>query len=302
MARKARKKVIAYAVESTYGQDAIQGGSPKYLLGREFTVTPMAGESSALDYDDGKLGRSGEIVTELFVTVEFTVDFASGGDATTPAPWGDLMKACLRSVSTGASETVYAINDTSETSLTLYYYLDGALHKATGARGTFTLSAAAKNFGGFKFTFTALQSPVSLGKLPAPDFSAWKTPLKIGVENSSFTVDGTPLKMISLEYDQANSVVYQEYVGHEEVIITDFAPTSTLVIEAPNHGDFDPFAMAKAGSEHNIVFANGPVGDQVEWSSNRIQFGRPTYGDQDGTLTFSIPLIPLGNSDQFTTR
>ncbi|MBY8232366.1 phage tail tube protein [Vibrio fluvialis] len=302
MARKARKKVIAYAVESTYGQDAIQAGSPKYLLGREFTVTPMAGESSALEYDDGKLGRSGEIVTELYVTVEFTVDFASGGAATTPAPWGDLMKACLRSVATGASETVYTIDDTSEDSLTLYYYLDGALHKATGARGSFTLSAAAKNFGGLKFTMTALQSPVTETVVPAADFSAWKTPLKIGVENSSFTIDGEPLKMISLEYDQANSVIYQEYVGHEEVIITNFAPTGTLVIEAPNQSDFDPFALAKAGSEHSIVFANGPVGNQVEWSTNRIQFGRPTYGDQDGTLTFSIPLIPLGNSDQFTTR
>lgn len=45
--------------------------------------------------------------------------------------------------------------------------------------------------------------------LPTPDFSEWQTPLKIGVENSAFTIDGTPYKMISLEYDQANSVVYQ---------------------------------------------------------------------------------------------
>lgn len=97
MARKARKKVIAYATETTYGQDAIDGGTPKYLLGREFSITPMAGESTPLDYDDGLLGNSGEIVTELYVTVEFTVDLASGGAAETPAPWGDLMKACLRS-------------------------------------------------------------------------------------------------------------------------------------------------------------------------------------------------------------
>lgn len=309
MARKARKKIIAFALEDTYGLDAIDNGAtPKTLLGREVSITPMAGESTELDYDDGLLGRSGEIVTELYVTVEFTVDFAASGNPAEPAPWDDLMRACLRGVSSknmaddGVDETTYAIDDASEDSLTLYYYLDGALHKATGARGSFSLSAAAKSFGGLKFTFSALQSPVVDGALPSADFSAWQTPLKIGVENSAFTVDGAPLKMISLEFDQANSVVYQEYVGHEEIIITDFAPTGTLVIEAPKRTDFDPFALAKAGASHALVFTNGPVGDQVQWASSRVQFGRPTYADQDGTLTYSIPLIPLGNSDTFTTR
>lgn len=302
MARKSRKKVVAYAVESNYGQDAIQSGTPKYLLGREFSITPMAGESTALDYDDGKLGNSGEIVTELYVTVEFTVDLASGGAAATPAPWGDLMKACLRAVTTGASETTYTIDDASEGSLTFYYYQSGALHRVTGARGSFTLSAAAKSFGGIKFTFTGLDAVIDSANLPTANFSAWKTPLKIGVENSAFTIDGDPYKMISLEYDQANSVVYQEYVGHEEVLITDFAATGTLVIEAPTLATFDPFALAKAAGEHALVFTNGPVGNQVEFSSTRVQLGRPTYADQDGTQTYSIPLRFLGNSDKFVTR
>lgn len=302
MARKSRKKVLAYATEATYGVDAIDGGTPKYLLGREFSVTPMAGESSSLDYDDGKLGNSGEIVTELYVTIEFTVDFASGGAATTPAPWGELMNGCMRTAATGASETTYSIDDTNEGSLTFYYYQSGVLHRVTGARGSFSLSAAAKNFGTMKFTFTGLHSTIVSSALPAATFAAWKTPLKIGVDNSAFTIDGLPIKMISLEYDQANSVVYQEYVGHEEVIITDFVPTGTLVIEAPDLADFDPFALANAGAAHALVFTNGPVGNQVEWASTQVQLGRPTYADQDGTQTYSIPLIPLGSNDVFTTR
>ncbi|ENM6044724.1 hypothetical protein P3607_11290 [Vibrio parahaemolyticus] len=302
MARKARKKVIAYATETTYGQDAIDGGTPKYLLGREFSITPMAGESTPLDYDDGLLGNSGEIVTELYVTVEFTVDLASGGAAATPAPWGDLMKACLRSVTTGVDSSTYAIDDTVESSLTLYFYQSGVLHKVTGARGSLSMAANAKNFGGITFSFSGLFSVVSASALPAADFTPWKTPLKIGVENSAFTIDAAPIKMISLEYDQANSVVYQEYVGHEEVIITDFAPTGTLVIEAPDLATFDPFAAAKAALPHALVFTNGPVGNQVEFSSTKVQLGRPTYADQDGTQTYSIPLRFLGNSDKFVTR
>lgn len=302
MARKARKKVIAYAPETVYGQDAIQSGTPKYLLGREFSITPMAGESTALDYDDGLLGRSGEIVTELYVTVEFTVDFASGGAATVAAPWGELMAACLRKTTPDVAENVYSIDDESTGSLTFYYYQSGVLHRVVGARGSLSLSAAAKSFGGIKFTFTGLHSVVESAALPAANFTAWKTPLKIGVENSAFTIDGAAVKMISLEYDQANTVVYQEYVGHEEVLITDFVPTGTLVIEAPTLDVLDVFALAKNASEHAVVFTNGPVGDQVEWSSTRVQFGRPTYADQDGTQTYSIPIMPLGNSDKFATR
>ncbi|SHO58798.1 phage tail tube protein [Vibrio quintilis] len=307
MARKARKKVLAYATEASYGTDAIAAGAPKYLLGREFSITPMAGESKALDYDNGELGNSGEIVTELYVTIEFTVDFASGGAAKTAAPWGDLMTACLRTTTAhtaaddGSDETVYTIDDSSTGSLTFYYYQDGALHKATGARGSFSVSLAAKDFGGIKFSFTAMYGGVVSQSLPTPDFSEWQTPLKIGVENSAFTIDGTPYKMISLEYDQANSVVYQEYVGHEEVLITDFKPTSTLVIEAPALSELDIFSVAKAATQRDLVFTNGPIGDQVAWSA-RVQLGRPTYADQDGTQTYSIPLIPIGDHDVFATR
>lgn len=302
MSRKHRRKVIAYALETTYGVDAISAGTPKYLLGREFSITPMAGESKSLDYDDGTLGNSAEIVTELYVTVEFTVDLAAANAATTPAPWGDLMKACLRGVAVGASDVTYGIDENSTDSLTLYYYQSGTLHKITGARGSLSMTAPAKEFGSIKFTFSGLHAPAETQALPAADFTAWQKPLKIGAANSSFTIDSNPIKLISLEYDQANQVPYQEYVGHEEVLITDFQPTATMVIEAPALTELDVFALAQAGSEHALEFTNGPVGNQVVWKSSQVQLGRPTYADQDGTQTYSIPLRVISNSDQFITR
>lgn len=302
MSRKARKKILAFALESTYGTDAIAAGSPKYVLGREFSITPMAGESESLEYDNGELGNSQQIVTELYVTVEFTVDLAASSAPGTAAPFADLLSACLRKTETAVDNCRYVIDENSEQSLTLYFYQSGALHKVTGARGSLSISAKAKSFGGIKFTFNGLFSPVATAALPAANFDAWQTPLKIGVQNSSFAIDGTPLKMISLEYDQANSVVYQEYVGHEEIIITDYAPTGTLVIEAPAQGEWNAFAKAETGDAHTLTFSNGPVGNQIEWSSNKVQLGRPTYADQDGTQTLSIPIIPIGNADVITTR
>lgn len=302
MARKERKKVLAFAIEQTYGVDAIAAGTPIYVLGREFSITPMAGESQSLEYDDGTLGNSKDIMTELYVTIEFTVDLAGSNDVKVAAPFGDIMAGCLRKATPAAAECTYTIDEESTKSLTFYFYQSGALHKITGARGSMSFNAAAKGFGGIKFAFTGLYQPVADGALPTPDFSKWRTPLKIGVENSAFSIDGTPLKLISLEYDQANSVVHQEYVGHEEVMVTDYKPTATMVIEAPAQSVWDPFALAKAGGTHTIIFSNGPVGNQIEWKSPKVQFGRPTYGEQDGTQTYSIPINVISKGDVFTTR
>ncbi|MCG9624640.1 hypothetical protein L1D34_07275 [Vibrio mediterranei] len=302
MARKYRQKLIAFALESTYGVDAISAGSPDYCLGREFSITPLAGESQSLDYDDGQLGNKAQLHTEKFVTIEFTVDMAASKAAGTPAMWMELAKACLRNVASDASSSTCAIDENSDDSMTFYFYMAGALHKLTGARGTLKLSAQAKNFGGITFNFTGLYQPVASASLPNATFTDWVKPLKVGVEHSAFTIDGTPLKLISLEYDQANSVEHTEYVGHEEVQITDYAPTSTIVIEAPAQATWDAFAMSLAEAERTVSFTNGPVGNQFEWTSSRVQLGRPTYGDQNGTTTLSIPLNVIGNSDVLIAR
>ncbi|WP_154124170.1 phage tail tube protein [Grimontia hollisae] len=302
MARKSKQKILGFAVETQYGVDPVTEQNPlSFVLGREFTVTPQAGESQSLEYDTGKLGNSAEVMTECYVQIEFGVDFAPGKTAGAAAPWANLMKGCLRGVNTDAqaSKTTYALDENATGSLTFYFIQSGTLHKLTGARGSVSLSAKAKAFPTLQFKFTGLFVPVTNSVHTPPTFAEWVTPLKVGVEHSAFTIDGSPFKMISLEYDQANAVTHQEYVGHEEVLITDFVPTATLVIEAPALGDFDPFALAEAGSEHTLSFTNGPIGNQVGWQSTRIQFGRATYGDQDGTQTYSIPLRPLEDADAF---
>ncbi len=307
MSRKAKKKILMFAAETDYGIDPIADNTePSFILGREFSIVPQAGESLALEYDTGELGNSPEIMTECFVEVEFGVDFApgvftEGGTTGEPAPWAPLLAACLRQTKTDTEadnpKTTYHIDDTSTNSLTFYFYQSGTLHKVTGARGSVSLALQAKQFPTLKFKFSGLHTVPEAGEHPTPDFSQYQTPLKVGVENSAFTIDGKPHKMISLEIDQANNVIHQEYVGHEEVMITDFAPTATLVLEAPDLATLDPFALANAGKEHAIAFTNGPVGNQVGWQSDNVQFGRPTYADQDGTQTYSIPLRLIGSGD-----
>ncbi|QUN06431.1 hypothetical protein KDN34_02915 [Shewanella yunxiaonensis] len=301
--RKTRKKVLVFALEATYGVDAVDGGTPSALLGRDVKITPMAGDNTSLSYDDGTLGNAIELATEIYGTVEFAVDVAGSGTANVAPEYGKLLQACLRSVTPGASDVVAAIDDDAAGSLTLYFYYHGALHKLTGARGTFSFSIKAKELPSFKFTFTGLFSPVTGVALPTGlDFTKWKKPVKVGVQNSAFTIGGVAYKLISYEYDQANSVIHQEYVGHEEVEITDYKPTLKIVMEAPDIADWDPFTLAENTTEVATSLTHGPALNQFVHDVPRVSLKRPVYGDQDGTLTYEIDMNVISNGDTITTK
>ena len=302
MSRKFRKKVLVFAPETTYGVDSIDGGTtPTPVLGREVKITPMAGENTELDYDDGTLGNSKEIATETYVTLEFGCDWAGSGTANQAAPYNELLKACLRNDSVVSTTHVqYAINESGTDSVTFYFYYDGALHALTGARGSFKLEAKAKEFPKIMFTFTGLFVPVTANALPATNFSAWQTPLKVGAANSSCMLAGQSVKMISFEYDQANEVAYTEYVGHEEVQITDYKPSGKIILEAPSLGSLNPFNMNT--QEVALEFTHGVAGNTVGFNTSKLQLGRPEYGDQDGTLTYEIPIRPISNLDKLISK
>ncbi|QSX32622.1 hypothetical protein JYB87_12775 [Shewanella avicenniae] len=303
MGRKTKKKVLLFAAETNYGVDAIAAEeTTSAVLGREVTITPMAGDNTPLAYDDGTMGNKPELATEIYATVQFTCDMAGSGTANVAPAWAPLMAACLRAVTVGADNVSMPINEDAEDSLTFYFYYDGALHKLTGARGTFSLAAQAKQLPSLQFTFTGLFAPVVNGVMPATTFDAWQTPVPVGAQYSSCTLNGAAVRLIAFNYDQANQVVHQEYVGLEEVQITDYQPTASITIEAEGLDDFDPFALAQTNAEVPFEFLHGPAGNQFGWASGRVSLKRPTYGDQDGTLTYQIDLNVIGNTGTITTK
>lgn len=304
MARKTRLKAIRFALEANYGIDAIAAAEPIVdLLGQNFSVTPLAGDDIELNYDDGKLGSRKALLSNTHVQISFAVDLAGAGAAATQPAYSALLQGCLRQAQEAADKVEYPIQSAGTASLSFYFFYDGTLHALVGARGTFKLVAKAGELPKLEFTFTGLFVPPTAQALPALDFSAWQQPREVGAANSAFVLDGQSRKLISLEYDAANEVIYQQYVGHEEVLITDFKPTCTLEFEAPPHADFDAVAIALAEGEHSFELSHGnAAGNTVLFGSSKVQFGRPEYGDKDGTLTLRLPLRMIGENDLLTTQ
>ncbi len=302
MSRRTRHRVIAFASEASYGIDAIDAGEPTtHVLGKQFDIEPLNGDDVDLDYDDGAGGNSEQVLTGNYAVVKFAVDWAGSGVATTAAKYAPLLEACLRKTTVGASDVRYEMDEEGDASLTLYFYHSGALHKLTGVRGNVSFTANAKTMPELMFTFTGLFNPVVAEQQPAPNLTGWLKPVPVGVEYSAATLGGVAVKLLEFNADQTNDVSYQEYIGHQEIEVSDFKPTGSMTLQAPDLASFDPFDAAIEGAPQVFSFSHGPALNQVGWEAN-LQLGRPTYGDQNGTATYSVPFRVLSNTDYLYTK
>ena len=305
MARKTRIKCLLAALETTYGTDAIAGGeTPVPVKARDTSIEALAGDEQELAYDDGTLGARPSLLTGTHVKLSFKTDLVGAGTAGDPPVWSALMQAALMKLTDGDDDVTLSSDSESNGSLTIYFYQDGTLHALTGSRGSFKLSAKTGEIPSLEWSFTGLFVEPKASALPKADFSKWVRPVPVGNAHSAFTLNGKDIKLIALDTDQSNEVTYQEYVGQQSVEITNFKPSCTIVIEAPAIGDFDPVAIAVSeATDNSFSFQHGKAtGNIVQLDVTNIQFGRPSYGDQNGILTWSIPLKLIGENSQLTIK
>jgi hypothetical protein len=88
-----RKRVILFALESTYGTDATPAAADAILC-RALDISPLEGSQVGRDFIRPYFGTSGQIRVENYVTLSFETELAGGGAAATPPQWGSLLKAC----------------------------------------------------------------------------------------------------------------------------------------------------------------------------------------------------------------
>jgi len=177
--------------------------------------------------------------------------------------------------------------------------VDGILHKITGARGTFTLSAEVSQIPTISFTFTGIyNAPTDTAQL-TPTYSNQATPVIFKETNTSaFQLFSYAGCLQSFSFDIANEIVYRELVGcSKEILLTNRAPNGTVMIEAPLLASKDYFAAAIATATGNLTFQHGQTaGNILTFTAAQADLGGPTYADQDGIQMLNIPYIAVPTS------
>ena len=291
-----RKRLIQVKKESTYGTDATLLGTDALLV-RNLEITPIEADVVSRDLIRNYLGNSPQLLANTRVSITFQVEMAGSGTAGTAPRYGAILQACGLSETIVASTSVtYAPVSSSFSSATIYFNNDGIRHIMTGCRGTFTLNAEVGQIPTIDFTMIGIYNAPTDTALPTTTFSAQASPLIFKQGNTSafqfFTYAGC-LQSVSL--DIANETVYRELVGStKEVLITNRAPSGTVMIEAVALATKDFFNIAQTETTGNLTFLHGTTaGNRVTLLSGQCDISNPTYGDQDGVQMLSIPYVAV---------
>ena len=296
MALLSRKRLILVKTESTYGTDSVPTGTDALLV-RNLDITPISGDVVSRDLIRPYLGNFDQLIAQNSVAINFEVELASSGTAGTAPKYDAILKACGLAATIVASTSVtYAPVSASFSSATIYFNVDGVLHRLTGCRGSMNMSCAVGAIPTLAFNLTGVYNSPTDTAAPAATYSAQATPLVFREGNTSafsfFSYSGI---LQSVDFNLANDLVYRELVGGtKETLITDRKPAGTVMIEAPTIATKDFFTTALASSTGNLTFLHGTTaGNRVTFLASQVDVLNPTYQDQDSIMMLSVPYVAI---------
>lgn len=294
-----RRRTILAKIESTYGTDPTPTGSSNAILVRNLNITPLNAETASRDLVRAYMGASESLIATKNVAIDFEVEMAGSGAAGTAPAYGPLLRACgLAETVTSGVKVAYAPVSTSFESVTLYFNVDGVLHKITGARGNVEARITSGQIPVFAFTFTGLYNAPTDASLPTVDYTGFVTPLASNNTNTtgfSFFSHAGVLESLTLNLN--NAVNFRSLIGSESVLITDRQAGGTVVFEAPTIATKDFFASALASTLGSLEVVQGTTaGNRVKLASTRVDIVNPTYQDNNGVHMLSVPYVLVPSS------
>ena len=302
-----RKRLILLETESIYGTDPTPDGADAILV-RDLNITPLQSDVVSRDLVRPYLGASEQLLANTRVECTFSVELAGSGAAGTAPQYGKALLACgmSQTISAGVSAT-YAPVSASFSSCTIYYNIDGVLHKVTGARGTFTLNMAVGEIPSIDFTFTGVYNAPTDTAAPAVTYANQVTPVIAKQGNTTgFELLSYSGCLQSVSFDIGNTLVYRDLINcTKQVLLTDRASTGSVTIEAPTIAQKNYFTAALSdGTLGNLLFQHGQTaGNIFDFASTKVDIGDVSYADQDGIHMLTIPFtcVPsTSGNDEFS--
>lgn len=186
---------------------------------------------------------------------------------------------------------VYSPVSASFESCTLYYNIDGLLHKLTGCMGTVEINVSVKQIPTFKFSMTGLYNAPSDSAAPTVDFSSFMIPQIANTQNTlAFSLASYSALLESMSLNLANEVQYIPLIGSETVKILDRNPAGSFVFEAPTIAAKDFFTLASSQTSSVMTLTHGSSnGYKVKLDAPSVFIGNPQYQESNGVEMLNVP-------------
>lgn len=309
MALFIRKTEIFAKVETTKGTDATPVGSNAMQVSN-VSISPYNGPEVSRDFIRDYLGASTVIKTGTFVSLSFEFEIAGAGGAVDAVPAYSPLLQCAGLLETVNAATSVAFtplsNDSTMKTCTIWVEDNGEMHKCQYARGEISFNFSTGTIPKATFTGTALYNKPVASTLTA-DFSAWNSPMAVNDTNmGTFTLDSYAFKMKEFTFSLGNNVVFDQYVGGNEVNISNRNVTGSLLVQAPLMATKDVYALVESHSTVatyviDVVHGSG-TGNVVEIDMPAVQVNSIERADNKGIKMYRLGLIvtPSSGNDELT--
>ena len=296
---KTKKTLVAAKKESSYASAATLAGTDSVLC-TDVSLEPLV--STVLDREtiDGKFGSRPFIQTNTHVSLNLTVEATPSGTAGTSPDYKDLLLGCGLIETSTASQNVFAPETDLETadSLTIGVYIDGSLHKLTGARGSFTYQIEASSTPKFIFNFLGLCNAPTATAILTPTYAQLAPTVANSTNTTAFQLHSYAGSLSSFSFEQNNNLYYSELVGSsKKVRITDRASSGSVSIESVGLGTKDFYSITKGTGTGNLTHQHGQTaGSKITFTASTTQLVNIGHGENEGYQMLDIDYRALPNS------
>lgn len=234
--------------------------------------------------------------TGVTITSASALQLKSGGSGLTLTPtWtGNLVLGDKFYVWVFPVGLTYMPISSGVESLTLYMYFDGLLHKMTGARGSFSISAEAGGYAKVDFTYTGQYVAPVDAAMPTST-AKYEQTVPAVVENSQLFADTIGAIVGAWSIDVGNTISKRPDVnspdGYNGVRLTGRDVKGQIDPEMTLVADYDWWGKLANGSTMLFRTKVGQTAGNRIWAlAVNTQFGGMTYKDRESIRAADVPL------------
>lgn len=299
-----KNKALLLKTEVTVGTDSVPTGAANWIEARNVQITPMEAETAERNIDQPYLGNGGKLQVAQYVKLSFEAALTGGGAAGTAPKIAPALLACgFAETITASTSAAYNLVSTGHGACSIYMNMDGTLHKMIGARGTVSVVLNARAIPLLRFEFDAIFVDPTAVALPAVTTTGWQVEEPVNATNSGkLTVNSVDLAYSAFDLSLNNQLARINLPGPQvEVAITDRGPSGSFTVLCPALGVFDPFALAKAGTNVTLNTTHGTAAGKKAQIDAKIVLTDVGYDQIDGMAAYRVAYeaTPVSGNDEF---
>lgn len=291
---KWNKKAILLKAEATYGTDSTPAEATDALLAYDVSINPLRLQTDKRDFAVPHFGNQGDLPVGQYVEIDFKIPLSGAGAAGTAPKYGPALIACgLAETITAGVSAVYAPTTpavAADKSASIYFKVDGRLHKILGALGNVQAMLEAGKKPYFQFHFVGLFAVPSDVALSALTLTGFQT--ELAVNNTNTTPDTLftyAAKLRSQMIDLGNALDYRNLPNSEAVRFLDRSSTARFVMEEELVATKDWWTPIKAGTTGAWTVTHGTVaGNKVTIAAPNVQLLEPSISSENGAAMLTV--------------